>query len=31
MEHEADRIEFANTYKPWQEGKPLKYQSHFRP
>jgi hypothetical protein len=26
----AERIEFANTYRPWERGEPLKYQAHFR-
>ncbi len=26
----AERIEFANTYRPWQSGEPLKYREHFR-
>jgi len=25
----GDRIEFCNTYHPWQEGKSLKYESYF--
>lgn len=27
----AERIEFANRYRPWQEGKPLRYGALFRP
>lgn len=26
----ADRIEFANTYKPWETGSKLKYANYFR-
>jgi Zn-dependent protease with chaperone function len=26
----GERIEFANTYRPWAQGKPLKYGRHFR-
>lgn len=26
----GERIEFANSYKPWAQGKPLKYGGHFR-
>ena len=26
----AERIEFANTYRPWEHGEPLVYESHFR-
>lgn len=26
----ADRIEFANTYRPWETGEELKYASYFR-
>jgi Zn-dependent protease with chaperone function len=26
----GERIEFANRYKPWAEGKPLRYGGHFR-
>ena len=25
----GDRIEFCNSYHPWQEGQPLKYESYF--
>jgi STE24 endopeptidase len=25
----AERIEFANTYRPWERGERLKYQEHF--
>lgn len=25
-----DRIEFLNTYKPWEENKPLKYQKYLK-
>lgn len=27
----ASRIEFANTYRPWLEGQPLRYGEYFRP
>jgi len=26
----AERIEFANTYRPWEQGKPLEYGGYFR-
>ena len=26
----GERIEFANRYRPWAEGKPLRYGSYFR-
>jgi Zn-dependent protease with chaperone function len=26
----GERIEFANTYKPWAHGQPLKYGDHFK-
>ncbi|HKP74457.1 MAG TPA: M48 family metallopeptidase [Longimicrobiaceae bacterium] len=26
----GERIEFCNTYRPWAEGKPLRYGGHFR-
>lgn len=26
----ADRIEFANSYRPWETGEPLKYGRYFR-
>jgi STE24 endopeptidase len=26
----ADRVEFANRYRPWETGKPLRYQRWFR-
>jgi Zn-dependent protease with chaperone function len=26
----AERIEFANTYRPWEHGEPLVYESHFK-
>ena len=26
----GDRIDFCNNYRPWEEGKPLKYESLFR-
>jgi Zn-dependent protease with chaperone function len=26
----AERIEFANHYRPWESGRPLTYGSHFR-
>ena len=26
----AERIEFANDYRPWEQGKPLRYGSLFR-
>jgi Zn-dependent protease with chaperone function len=26
----AQRIELCNSYCPWKEGKPLKYQHHFK-
>jgi STE24 endopeptidase len=26
----AERIEFANGYRPWEKGEPLRYQEHFR-
>ena len=26
----AERIEFANTYRPWEKGEPLKYGEFFR-
>jgi len=26
----AERIEFSNTYRPWEKGEPLKYQEYFR-
>jgi STE24 endopeptidase len=26
----AQRIEFANTYRPWEKGEPLEYQGHIR-
>jgi Zn-dependent protease with chaperone function len=26
----AERIEFANTYRPWEHGEPLVYGSHFK-
>ena len=25
----AERIEFANDYRPWDEGRPLRYGSRF--
>ncbi|HEX5386550.1 MAG TPA: M48 family metallopeptidase [Gemmatimonadales bacterium] len=27
---DAERIEFANTYRPWETGQPLKYGDRFR-
>lgn len=27
----AERIEFCNTYRPWETGQPLKYQNYFQP
>ena len=27
----AERIEFCNTYRPWETGQPLKYQQYFQP
>jgi STE24 endopeptidase len=27
----ADRIEFCNTYRPWETGQSSKYEKHFRP
>jgi STE24 endopeptidase len=27
----ADRIEFCNTYRPWAEGRPLRYAGRFTP
>ena len=27
----AENIEFANTYAPWREGKPLKYSAYMKP
>lgn len=26
----AERIEFANSYRPWEKGEPLKYQGHIK-
>ncbi len=26
----GERIEFANTYRPWEHGEPLVYESHFK-
>src|SRR5258708_33186812 len=26
----AERIEFTNSYRPWEQGKPLKYEAAFR-
>lgn len=26
----AERIEFANTYRPWEQGQPLRYGRYFR-
>ena len=26
----AERIEFANSYRPWERGEPLVYDSHFK-
>ena len=26
----GERIEFANTYRPWERGEPLVYESHFK-
>ena len=26
----AERIEFSNTYRPWEKGEPLRYQEHFK-
>ena len=26
----ADRIEFCNSYRPWESGTPLKYEGYFR-
>ena len=26
----AERIEFSNSYRPWEKGEPLKYQEYFR-
>jgi STE24 endopeptidase len=26
----AERIEFANAYRPWDHGEPLEYESHFK-
>lgn len=26
----AERIEFANTYRPWERGEPLEYQGHIK-
>ena len=26
----GDRIEFSNSYHPWQEGAPLRYASRFK-
>ncbi len=26
----AERVEFCNTYCPWRENRPLKYEKHFR-
>ncbi len=26
----AERIEFANTYRPWTQGKPLRYEAYFK-
>ena len=25
----GDRIDFCNNYRPWEKGKPLKYESYF--
>jgi STE24 endopeptidase len=27
----ADRIEFCNTYRPWETGQPSKYEKYFLP
>lgn len=27
----GERIEFANTYRPWATGQPLRYGAHFKP
>ena len=27
----AERIEFANDYRPWEQGEPLRYGSLFKP
>jgi Zn-dependent protease with chaperone function len=27
----ADRIEFCNTYRPWETGQPLKYEEYMKP
>lgn len=27
----GERIEFANTYRPWATGQPLRYGGHFKP
>lgn len=26
----AERIEFSNTYRPWEKGEPLEYADHFK-
>jgi STE24 endopeptidase len=26
----AERIEFCNTYRPWEKGEPLRYEGYFR-
>ena len=26
----GERIDFANTYRPWERGEPLRYEKHFR-
>ena len=26
----GERIDYCNNYRPWEEGKPLKYESLFR-
>ncbi len=27
----ADRIEFCNTYRPWETGQPSRYEEYFTP